>query len=69
MIETDKVRVEVRAEDGGVCSYCFEYYEQMGMAINWTERVVDGVAEGAIRRLICVKCLIRAFDNALGKKP
>jgi hypothetical protein len=65
MIETDKVRVEVRAEDGGGCSYCFEYYKQMGMAINWTERV--GTREETNTRLICVKCLIRAFDKALGK--
>jgi hypothetical protein len=59
--------VGVRAEDGGICTYCGEYYEPMGMEINWTERVVDGVGEGEVTRLICVKCLIRAFDKALEK--
>jgi hypothetical protein len=61
--------VGVRAEDGGICTYCGEYYEQLGMTINWTERVVDGVSEGEKTRQICVKCLIKAFDNALGRKP
>lgn len=54
--------VGVRAEDGGVCSYCGEYYEQMGVVISWTDSI-DSLRD-EVRR-ICVKCLIEAFDRVM----
>ena len=54
--------IGVRAEDGGVCTYCGEYYEPMGMAIQFID--TTDIQNSKVR-LICVKCLIEAFDNAL----
>jgi len=63
--EREMTDVKVMAKSR--CTYCGGYYEQMGMAISWTEKV--GSRDETTTRLICHRCLIEAFDNALGRKP
>lgn len=60
--EVDMTDVSVRAKDGGICTYCGEHYELMGMAIRF---IYTTDIQNSKVRLICVKCLIEAFDNAL----